>query len=281
MLSDKNEIKAGDSSTNIQGKDVTINQNNGMNYSEVRQVAMDVFKSNFYDLGEGIENLLYKRAEEIINKYLEKLLKDSPESLPNTKDPDIRYSIYNVQKNHVRLGDEEIADLMVDALVERTKLKDQNLLKLIMNESLEVMPKLTMKQIDILTILFILRYVNLNNVFKLNSLSDIISIFSEDIPRNEWFYQHLNFTGCISISDVGSVDLEDLLTEYYRKDLPQDVDIKNYLMNQQSPLTKVFDAWKNSRLESSSLTSVGIAIALSNFKRKTDFDWDLNIWINE
>lgn len=280
MLNDKNEIKSGDKSTNIQGKDVTVNQNNGMSYSDVRQVAMDVFKSNFYDLGEGIDSLLYQRAEEIINKYLDKLLKDSPESLINTKDPDIRYSIYNVQKNHARLGNEDLADLMVDALVERTKLKEQDLLKLIMNESLEVMPKLTMKQIDTLTIIFILRYVNIKDVIPLNNLPDVLSLFSKDMPKDEWFYQHLQYASCISIS-IGSVDLEKVLNEKYQEQLPQGVDITSYFKNRDPKILNLLDVWKNSRLESSSLTSVGIAIALSNFRQKTNNDWNLNIWINE
>ncbi|MEM5672126.1 hypothetical protein AAHB54_13835, partial [Bacillus cereus] len=41
----------GDNSTNIQAKNVTVQQN-GLSYTAVKEVAMDVFKSNFYDLGK-------------------------------------------------------------------------------------------------------------------------------------------------------------------------------------------------------------------------------------
>jgi hypothetical protein len=41
----------------------------------------------------------------------------------------------------------------------------------------------------------------------------------------------------------------------------------------------LFDIWENSKMKSMSLTSVGIAIAQANFKRKTGDMIDLGIWI--
>lgn len=282
MLGDKNEIKAGDSSTNIQGQNVDINYHHGLSYAEVRQAAMDIFRSNFYDLGETVETLIEQRAEEIINKYLDRLQQEAPNSINNTKEPDVRYAIYNAQKNHSRRGDKEIAELMVEALVERTKLGNQDLLKLIINESLEVIPKLTMKQIDILTLLFLFRNVNIGNVFSLSDLSKVIKIFSRDLTTNEWVYQHLQFTGSISIGTL-SYPLLDILAGHYKNqyELSEERDIRKRLSQSDSSLLELIDVWENSNLKNSTLTSVGIAIALSNFNIKTHFNFELNQWINE
>lgn len=69
-IGDKKLISGGNGSTNIQGNIVTINQQNqnGLNYQDVRQVFMDIFKSNFYDLGESATHIVKKRAEEVTNK---------------------------------------------------------------------------------------------------------------------------------------------------------------------------------------------------------------------
>lgn len=53
MFENKKEIVAGDGSTNIQGKTVNItNNNNGIDYFQARQIAIDVFKANMYELSE-------------------------------------------------------------------------------------------------------------------------------------------------------------------------------------------------------------------------------------
>jgi len=280
-MKNKQEISSGDNSTNIQGSDVTVNQY-GIKYSDVKEVAMDVFKSNFYDLGEKIERIVNERAEGIINKYLDKLQSIAPESLPNTEDPDLRYAIYETQKNHARRGDNDIADLLVDVLVSRTKVKDEAFLKLVTNEALEIIPKLTLKQIDILTFIFLMRYVNLGGIIPINNFYDVISVFTDEIPNEEVFYQHLQYTGCISIS-IGSVDFEKLIKGNYPKQFNQsgNNNFRQELHQVNQGLSAIMDKWGNTKLCNSSLTSVGIAIALSNLKRKLGVNWGLEIWIKE
>jgi hypothetical protein len=41
----------------------------------------------------------------------------------------------------------------------------------------------------------------------------------------------------------------------------------------------LFDIWNNSEMKHMTLTSVGIAIAQANFRRKTGKTIDLSIWI--
>lgn len=47
-MTGKQVQKSGAHSTNTQAEVINVSQ--GMSFTEVRQVAMDVFKSNFYDL---------------------------------------------------------------------------------------------------------------------------------------------------------------------------------------------------------------------------------------
>lgn len=44
-------------------------------------------------------------------------------------------------------------------------------------------------------------------------------------------------------------------------------------------MENLFDIWKNSAMKNMTLTSVGIAIAQANFRRKTGLSLDLDIWI--
>ena len=44
-------------------------------------------------------------------------------------------------------------------------------------------------------------------------------------------------------------------------------------------MKEIFDVWENSGLKLLRLTSVGIAIAQANFRKKTNLPVDLSIWI--
>lgn len=284
MIGNKKEIHAGDDSTNIQAQNVTI-QHNGLSYTAVKEVAMDVFKSNFYDLGKTVENIINERAEEIINEYLKRLISKNPEALKNTEDADLRFMIYEAQKNHARRGDKEIADLLVDILIDRTTIKDETLVKIVYNEALEILPKLTSKQINMLTVIFILRYVNMGSIFRVEELNFIIKRFTDVVPEGEFFYQHLQYTGCISIS-VGAVNYINILKKAYPNLVSathenEDLLFKENLQIVAPYLYMFLEKIDKTQIQNCSLTSVGIAIALSNLKKSIKVDWDLGIWIKD
>lgn len=285
MIGNKKEIHAGDDSTNIQAQNVNI-QHNGLSYTDVKEVAMDVFKSNFYNLGQTVEKIINERAEQIINEYLKRLISKDPEALKNTEDADLRFIIYEAQKNHARRGDKEIADLLVDMLIDRTITKDETLVKIVYNEALEILPKLTSKQINILTVIFIMRYLNLKNVFDyIEQLNSVIKEFIEVIPTEEFFYQHLQYAGCISIS-IGEVNFINILKDAYPNLVPathddEDFTFKENLRIVAPDLSMFLEKIGETRIPNCSLTTVGIAIALSNFKRNIKVDWDLGIWVKD
>jgi len=62
---------AGDSSTNIQAESITIHQ--GVSLEAVRQVALDIFRANFYELAGEAKDIAQRRAEEITEDFLRKL----------------------------------------------------------------------------------------------------------------------------------------------------------------------------------------------------------------
>ena len=57
MFNEKQKIDSGDNAQNYQvANDITINHD--MAYTEVKDVAMMVFKNNFVDLGHQVERLV-------------------------------------------------------------------------------------------------------------------------------------------------------------------------------------------------------------------------------
>ena len=274
-------IDSGDNSTNIQGKEVTIINNSGLSYSDVKDIAMSVFKSNFYDLGENVEKIVQDRAEKILDDYLESLNSKNPEYIKNTEDPDIRYVIYEAQKNYARRGEQISKKLLVETLVNRTIIKGNPIKELVLNEALDVIPKITDKQITILTLKLLSRYFNYIDYHSTYEFSRINSILREGLIINDSSYsafQHLEYVSCLNLS-IGSCNYAKLIQ--YKFPQIQNEEQSISVINNDKELSIMSDMWDNSKLCNSSLTSVGIAIAVANIKAKIGIDYDLGIWIRE
>ena len=287
MKNNHNELSSGNDSTNVQGRDhVTLNQTNnyGVLAGEARQIAMDVFKANFFELSQNAHEIALRRAEELTDQLIEKLKNEKQSILEEIKNPDMQYAIFEAQKSYVRLGDKELMDLLVDLLVKRTTEQNNTFFKLTLNEALTVIPKLTKKQIDILSVIYMIKYLNYNVPIQFIHYYQTAKHFLDgtiDIPENQIFYQHLQYSGCISIS-IGSLSFKDALVHKLPYVFSGDADKKLLEITVDHPeMIHLERKWDNTKLCNSSLTSVGIIIAMININKKLGYNWDLKMWINE
>lgn len=208
--------KAGDDSLNIQAGQINITK--GLSVEDVKTIALDVFKSNFYTLSGVARDTAQKRAEEITNTFLDEFAKRNPEGLIHAEDPDMQYAIFTAQKEYARTGDKELGDILIDILVDRTKESSRSILQIVLNECLKVAPKLTKSHLDALSIIFNFRYVKYLRMRNLESLTHYldyrVSPFAQSLVNNAACYQHLAYAGCGSIS-IGSAKIEAIFRKTY------------------------------------------------------------------
>lgn len=229
MLNKDQAQLVGDGATAVQAAgNVTITQV-GLSYSEVRDVALDVFRSNFYQLAAPAMETARARAEEITENFLKKLQTDHPEGFSKGQDPDFQHALFTVQKEYARNGDQELGDLLVDLLVDRSKQDQRDILQIVLNESLNTAPKLTDSQLAILAIIFLFRYTQnhgIGNHEQLGAYFDKnVFPFASKIVKGNSSYQHLEFTGCGSIQ-MGEISLEQCLESHYQGQFLKGFDIE-------------------------------------------------------
>jgi hypothetical protein len=139
MLNKDQKQNVAEGSTAIQaGRDIIIT---GLNYNDVKNIALDVFKANFYELAGVAKEVARDRAEEITEAFLLKLKQENPDGFKKSDDPDFQYALFTVQKEYARNGDKELGDLLVDLLVDRSKQDQRDILQIVLNESLLTAPK--------------------------------------------------------------------------------------------------------------------------------------------
>lgn len=216
VLNKGQKQELGDGATGIQaGGNVHI----GVTATEARNIALDVAKTTFYELSGTAKETASERVEAITNKVIEKLEKDFPAGLEKAQDPDFQYALFTVQKEYARNGDQDLGDLLVDLLVDRSKQESRDILQIVLNESLDTAPKLTDSQLSCLAIIFLFRYtknIGIGNHELLGQYFDKnVLPFASRLVKNDATYQHLEFTGCGSIQ-MGEISLEQILVQTYQ-----------------------------------------------------------------
>ncbi|PVY42892.1 LPO_1073/Vpar_1526 family protein [Pontibacter virosus] len=217
---EKQGQNSGDNSQNLQaGRDIIYQ---GLSYSEtkevVREEAQKVFKSNSLVLAEEAYKIVISRSEELLESFLKKLEDREPESINSMKDPGMQYSLFNAQKEYAKTGDKSLAELLEDILVERAQIPNRNLQQIVLDECISVAPKLTADQFDALSLIFITKYSFYSNISSLKDLVTYIESnlmpFISGLVDNSSRYQHLEFTGCGSIT-LNTLPIENVFLNSY------------------------------------------------------------------
>lgn len=200
------------------GGDIVITST-GLTYTEVKEIALDVFRANFYQLSGIARETAADRAEEITEAFLSKLRAEHPEGFQQANDPSFQYALLTVQKEHARIGDKDLGDLLVDLLVDRSKHECRDILQIVLDESLSTAPKLTDNQLAVLAITFLFKYTQHHGVGNHKALGEyfdkFVTPFDAKIVKNAACYQHLAFTGCGAIG-AGAITLEAVLGKTYQ-----------------------------------------------------------------
>ena len=217
----KDEIQkqeGGDSSTNLQGKSIVIHQ--GITYSDAKEIALDVYKANFLKLSEDASKIAIERAEELTDKFLVELKEKNEKAVDSMGDPSMQMALYSAQKEYARTGDEDLQDLLVDILVQRAEHQNRDIKQVVLDESLEIAPKLTPEQFDALTLSWITTKTKHNGLKNLQTLENYFDSFLlpflGTLTTDSSCYEHLQYLGCGTIVQLGGWgNLEKLFRHTY------------------------------------------------------------------
>jgi hypothetical protein len=208
--------KGGDDSTNVQAGQIVIHQH-GLTYNDVKEIALDVFKSNFEQLSQVAKEAARARAEEITDEFLKQLRERNPHGLSQAETPQFQLNLFTAQKEYARTGDKEVGNLLVDLLIDITRENERSVVQIVLEECLTVAPKLTAGQIASLAVIFLFKYSrhrNANTPVAFRTYCELASPFVELISEKDTTYRHLEYSGCGAIG-IGEVQLGSALAATY------------------------------------------------------------------
>ena len=208
----------GDYSTNVQGSAVTIVQT-GLSVEDAKQIAMELMRPELERLTDQAAETAYSRAKEMVEeRLLPRLTKVNPGGVETFADPDVQYALIAAQRAYARTGDKDVADVLVDILVDRTKETERNVRQLALNESLEVAAKLTADQFASLSLIWLITYTRNFSISNRDTLRTYIEThLAPHVPnvrKSRATYQHLEYAGCGAVG-LGVHRIEDVYGSTY------------------------------------------------------------------
>ncbi len=230
----------GNNSTNQQAEKIINNY--GMSYSDVKEIALEVFRNNFLQLSKEANDEVIARANQLIEDFLQKLQKENIQGINECKNPDFQYVFYEAGKSYARSGEKNQEALLVNLLVERTKQTSRSILQIVLDESIQVVQKLTQEQINILSVLFLLNYTrivnpsSLNDIYKNWELHLIPLIIN--LTTNYTNIQHLSYASC-GTETINTRSLTSVILQAYPGFFSNGFSQEEWDMQQiQSPIAK-------------------------------------------
>lgn len=217
LMGDKQEQRVGAGALAIQAKGNVAYQE-GLSADEVRTIANLAVKAEFYQLSQMAADVAGGRAQRVCDDFLAKLEVENPGGLRLANEPDFQYTLFAAQKAFALTGNEDLERLLVELLVRRTKEDTQNLRKIVLAESIEVLSKITVGQINSLTVAFVLRRTQNFSVRSLDEFlkySDIhIKPFVDKMATGKATYRHLQYANCGAV-DPGAADIYSIVSQSY------------------------------------------------------------------
>lgn len=220
MINDQvQKQQGGDASTNLQGQSIVINQ--GISYSDARDIALDVYKSNFLQLSHDAAELARTRAEELTDSFLTKLKETNETAIEQMKQPAMQAALYEAQKQYAKSGDEDMEYMLVDILVQRASTSERNTKQIVLDEALEVVSKLTNVQLNILSLNFGLTRLSKNDIKNIDDLinyinNELLVFVNPNLDYHESWFEHLAYSGCVVLLDATwYLDIPQLLLGNY------------------------------------------------------------------
>lgn len=212
------EIRGGDNSVNVAAANSTLVVNQGISPENARQIALDVFRANCLELRDVAQKVAWQRAEELTDAFLSRLAKEPPEAVAQLADPDMQHVLFVAQREAARAGQAPLSEVLVDLLTKRAKQAERDLLQIVLNESIETASRVTIGQLDALTLIFVLGYTRNLQIRNLEDLKvffeSTISPFALTAASSSAAFQHLEAVRCGSIG-ITQRNIQQYLTRTY------------------------------------------------------------------
>lgn len=287
-ISNQNQ-KSGDTSTNLQaGRDITVNSSVIALYS-IEEVSKQLLNSVFGELSEETKMQISQNQKsyfQALSESLQKIDKDNFEVKKIIDSPDFQYISKKASISASRSSSVNLHKNLSSLIVQRMNSDNEDLKRIVYNEAINAIEKLTIDQLKILTLCFLLKRTKSGELTNLEQFKQYLEQRIKpfiDFKQTRAEFEHLVYTGCASIDIAIAIIWEDivgLFKENYPNIFKENSGNSEELLAGNDTVKKLFSIWEGTLISYMNLTSVGIVIASAFYEQHTNDKINIDIWIN-
>ena len=302
-----NKIQAQiDNSGDNEGAIIGVQNNNnyGLSAVEAIQIYNTLFQSNFPILEQIARQTAEARTIELRDEIFAELERMKFKEYGYFADPDIQYVLIQAEKEYARRGGEELRKLLCTLLIRRLQ-SNKSLMRICLNEAINIIPLLTPKHISLLSLKFIVVHTKSPNVDSLEHLVEYIENILIPFACYDYSamdYRHLTFCRCgqdakgrylgvqlaYHYPDLFTFKGDPLHEEHisYRYanfiilDGDNETTLDKYILDLCPKAKRLFDVY-DSWITGFNLSSVGMMIGALNQEAQSNEALNLEIWFGD
>lgn len=235
----------------------------GISPQEVSKQMIDIFLDNFPKLQQLAAEKAVERVNELWDEILKKIETHQITNFTPFSEPDMQYSLFEVEKDYARFGTKELLSTLSALVIRRIQYDGDFFLKVVADKALSVVNFLSSAQLDLMSLLFFCKHVKISGIKSLDDLEGHLKFISKIFSKAD--INAISFLETMGCTTIFLVDLD----QHYAS---------AYGLNQQDVHTIIPP--KILELDGDyGLSYVGILLAIVNAEAKTKYRFDPKIWI--
>lgn len=283
MIGDKQNQNVGSSGLALQAaRDIHYH---GPSVTEIKELCELFLEKNFPILRQEAIQAAQQQVKDFSAVLEKTLIKNSADlMIEKFREPDVQAAINDAVQACARKGAKASPDLLSNLIVERISKQSSDYKDIVLNEAIQVIPRLTPNQISFIAFHHFCTSISVGGLTNTAQLEDfgrkVLAITENGIKLSDSQKKHIEYTGALTISALSRGDIYDMLAAdaYKYLNFENGAQFKAALTYSAPSFNKLLAAYETEQISNISLTSVGQAIALahlSNALGKIDY----SIWI--
>ena len=217
-LSSKTNIENKADEVKTQIGQVNIHQ--GLTYSEAKDLIVSVVDQKLVAFKDEAVTIYKERANEFVKLLTERIKELPEEEIIKLKEPDTQLTLIEAAKISGRKQNAELRDLLANLVINRIKNDKsgkEELKNIVYNEAISTINKLTIDQLKIITLCYLLRYTSYTGIRSWETFNSYLNSHIKPFlgfKNTNAEFQHIEYAGCGSIG-IGRWDLLNIYRHEY------------------------------------------------------------------
>lgn len=279
MFGDNQEQNVGTGAVAVQaGNDVHITQN-GLNMADVKELTQIFLDRHLPALRAEAEATARKHAGEFLDEFVKKLAVANTVKPEAFARPDSQACFSSALLSSAEKGDQIDLAMLASMVVARLEQDSAPLLKLVYEEAIAALPRITKEQIAFLTFILFTKHITPKHpsvhILELNA-QRVMPLIEPGFLLSTANREYLCSKGLLNINLVADANL---MLSNYKRGVPDFPQTDEELIETYPALNKIIEAYGADSLPTCFLTASGKLIALSALEVAFG-KLDMSIWIN-